>query len=81
MIEPGTKNGDTFHRAPGSEDLMFARLIRYFQEARAELARVTWPTREQVVEGTQAILLFTLAFMVILGLYDTVFRFLIGLLR
>lgn len=60
---------------------MFARLIRYFQEARAELARVTWPTREQVVEGTQAILLFTLDFMVILGLYDTVFRFLIGLLR
>ena len=60
---------------------MFARLIRYFQEARAELARVTWPTREQVVEGTQAILLFTLAFRVILGLYDTVFRFLIGLLR
>ena len=60
---------------------MFARLIRYFQEARAELARVTWPTREQVVEGTQAILLFTLAFMVILGLYDTVVRFLIGLLR
>ena len=60
---------------------MFARLIRYFQEARAELARVTWPTREQVVEGTQAILLFTLAFTVILGLYDTVFRFLIGLLR
>ena len=60
---------------------MFARLIRYFQEARAELARVTWPTREQVVEGTQAILLITLAFMVILGLYDTVCRFLIGLLR
>ena len=60
---------------------MFARLIRYFQEARAELARVTWPTREQAVEGTQTILLFTLAFMVILGLYDTVFRFLIGLLR
>ena len=60
---------------------MFARLIRYFQEARAELARVTWPTRAQVGAGTQAILLFTLAFMVILGLYDTFFRFLIGLLR
>ncbi|GGM99456.1 protein translocase subunit SecE [Thermus composti] len=60
---------------------MLGRIVRYFQEARAELSRVTWPTREQVVEGTQAILLFTLAFMVILGLYDTVFRFLIGLLR
>ncbi|AEV17155.1 MAG: preprotein translocase subunit SecE [Thermus sp.] len=60
---------------------MFARIVRYFQEARAELARVTWPTREQVVEGTQAILVFTLVAMVVLGLYDLVFRFLIGLLR
>lgn len=60
---------------------MFARIVRYFQEARAELARVTWPTREQVIEGTQAILVFTLVAMVILGLYDLVFRFLIGLVR
>ncbi|GAA6734550.1 preprotein translocase subunit SecE [Thermus oshimai] len=60
---------------------MFARIVRYFQEARAELARVTWPTREQIVEGTQAVLLFAAAMMVILGLYDLVFRFLIGLLR
>ncbi len=60
---------------------MLGRIVRYFQEARAELSRVTWPTREQVIEGTQAILAFTAAFMVILGLYDLVFRFLIGLLR
>ncbi len=60
---------------------MLKRIVRYFQEARGELSRVTWPTREQVVEGTQAILLFTLAFMIILGFYDLVFRFLIGLLR
>ncbi|WP_018110372.1 preprotein translocase subunit SecE [Thermus igniterrae] len=60
---------------------MFARIVRYFQEARAELARVTWPTREQVIEGTQAILVFTLVAMVVLGLYDLVFRFLIGLVR
>ncbi|MGC8877564.1 preprotein translocase subunit SecE [Thermus sp.] len=60
---------------------MLGRIVRYFQEARAELARVTWPTREQIVEGTQAILVFTAVFMVILGLYDLVFRFLIGLLR
>ncbi|WP_243029178.1 MULTISPECIES: preprotein translocase subunit SecE [Thermus] len=60
---------------------MFTRIVRYFQEARAELARVTWPTREQIVEGTQAILIFTLVAMVVLGLYDLVFRFLVGLLR
>ena len=60
---------------------MFARIVRYCQEARAELARVTWPTREQIVEGTQAILVFTVVAMVILGFYDLVFRFLIGLVR
>ncbi|MFN4070112.1 MAG: preprotein translocase subunit SecE [Thermus caldifontis] len=60
---------------------MLTRILRYFQEARAELARVTWPTREQIVEGTQAILIFTLVAMVILGFYDLVFRFLVGLLR
>ncbi|WP_038048825.1 preprotein translocase subunit SecE [Thermus caliditerrae] len=60
---------------------MLGRIVRYFQEARAELSRVTWPTREQIVEGTQAILVFTLASMLVLGLYDLVFRFLIGLLR
>ncbi|ADW20818.1 preprotein translocase subunit SecE [Thermus scotoductus] len=60
---------------------MFTRIVRYFQEARAELARVTWPTREQIVEGTQAILVFTVVAMVILGFYDLVFRFLIGLVR
>lgn len=60
---------------------MFARMVRYFQEARAELARVTWPTREQVIESTQAILVFTLVAMVVLGFYDLVFRFLIGLVR
>ncbi len=60
---------------------MLARIVRYFQEARAELARVTWPTREQVIESTQAVLIFTVASMFVLGLYDLVFRFLIGLLR
>ena len=60
---------------------MLARIVRYFQEARAELARVTWPTREQVIESTQAVLIFTMASMIVLGLYDLVFRFLIGLLR
>jgi len=60
---------------------MLAQIVRYFQEARAELARVTWPTREQVIESTQAVLIFTVASMIVLGLYDLVFRFLIGLLR
>jgi preprotein translocase subunit SecE len=57
------------------------RIVNYFREARAELARVTWPTREEIIQSTQAILLFALFAMVILGLYDLVFRFLTGLIN
>ncbi|RIH84577.1 preprotein translocase subunit SecE [Calidithermus roseus] len=57
------------------------RIVNYFREARAELARVTWPTREEIIQSTQAILLFAFFAMVILGLYDLVFRFLTGLIN
>ncbi|MGQ9511579.1 MAG: preprotein translocase subunit SecE [Thermaceae bacterium] len=60
---------------------MLQRIVRYFKEARAELSRVTWPSREEVIQSTQVILLFVLFAMVILGLYDAVFRFLLGLVR
>ncbi|RDI94483.1 preprotein translocase subunit SecE [Meiothermus sp. QL-1] len=52
-----------------------ARIVNYFREARAELARVTWSTRQEIIESTQVILVFALVAMVVLGLIDTVFRF------
>jgi preprotein translocase subunit SecE len=52
------------------------RIVNYFREARAELSRVTWPTREEIIGSTQVILIFAVVAMVVLGLIDTVFRFL-----
>ena len=52
-----------------------ARIINYFREARAELSRVTWPSRQEVIESTQVILVFATVAMVVLGLIDTIFRF------
>lgn len=46
------------------------RLIRYLREARAELGRVTWPTRNQVIEGTQTVLLFLALFTALLFAMD-----------
>ena len=45
-------------------------LVQYFKDARAELGRVTWPSREQVIEGTQAVLVFVVALTVVIYLYD-----------
>ncbi len=52
-------------------------LIQYLQDSRAELARVTWPTRQQVIEGTQAVLIFVIALTLIVFVMDSVFNGLI----
>ncbi len=49
------------------------KIFIYFREARAELTRVTWPTRDEVIQSTEAVLLFTLFSMVILWIYDLAF--------
>ncbi|WP_310582329.1 preprotein translocase subunit SecE [Deinococcus sp.] len=54
-------------------------LVQYFKDARAELGRVTWPSREQVIEGTQAVLVFVVALTVVIYLYDLIFGNLIKL--
>ncbi|GGL18770.1 preprotein translocase subunit SecE [Deinococcus radiotolerans] len=52
-------------------------LIQYFRESRAELSRVSWPTRQQVLEGTQAVLIFVVALTLIVYVLDLVFSNLI----
>lgn len=54
-------------------------VLRYFQEARAELARVSWPSRTQVLEGTQVVLAFIVALTLLLFVLDWVFSNLIRL--
>jgi preprotein translocase subunit SecE len=45
-------------------------VIRYLRETRAELKKVTWPTREEAMNLTYIVLGVTLAFSVFLGLLD-----------
>jgi len=37
---------------------MFQGFLQYLRNSRAELGRVTWPTRKEVIQSTQATLLF-----------------------
>lgn len=48
-------------------------LIQYFRDSRAELSRVSWPTRQQVLEGTQAVLIFVVALTLIVYALDLLF--------
>lgn len=59
---------------------MFKRLVQYLRNSRAELARVTWPTRDEVVQATQATLVFVIITAIFLLFADTTLGNLIGLL-
>lgn len=48
-------------------------LLRYLRNSRAELSRVTWPTREEVVQSTQATLVFVLITVAFLLVVDFIF--------
>ncbi|ADI15590.1 preprotein translocase subunit SecE [Truepera radiovictrix] len=54
-------------------------LLRYLRNSRAELGRVTWPTRQEVVQSTQATLIFVLITSLFLLATDTVLGNLINL--
>ena len=48
-------------------------IAQYFKDARAELSKVSWPSRQQVLEGTQAVVLFVVALTVIVWVMDLLF--------
>ncbi len=47
-------------------------VTRYLRETRAELAKVTWPTRQEWLRLSAIVLAVTVAMSVILGLVDAV---------
>ena len=45
-------------------------LIKYFKDCKAELKKVTWPTKEQLIHNTGIIIAFIIIFTVILSVLD-----------
>ena len=46
------------------------RIVRYFRETRAELRKVTWPSREEALRLTGIVLATTVGFSLFLGIVD-----------
>ncbi len=59
---------------------MFQGLVQYLRNSRAELGRVTWPTRREVVQSTQATLLFVVLTAIFLLIADVTLGNLIKLI-
>ncbi len=55
-------------------------LVRYLKETRAELRKVSWPTREEATNLTLIVLGVTVAMAIFLGAVDLLFQTLIQLI-
>ncbi len=49
------------------------RIKKFLTETKAELKKVTWPTREQLMHNTGVIIVFIVIMTVILAIADTAF--------
>lgn len=46
-------------------------ILTYLRNSRAELRRVTWPSRDEVIQATQATLIFVVLTLLFLLITDT----------
>jgi preprotein translocase subunit SecE len=55
-------------------------IVRYLKETRAELRKVSWPSREEAINLTIIVVTVTTAMAVFLGMVDYLFSKLFGLI-
>lgn len=53
---------------------------QFVGEARQELKKVTWPTKQQTITSTWVVLAVTFVLAIFLGLVDLIFSKLVGLI-
>lgn len=46
------------------------KIVKYFKECVAEMKKVSWPTRQVVLQSTGVVIVSTIIFAVVLGLVD-----------
>jgi preprotein translocase subunit SecE len=57
---------------------MFRRLVKFIQEVRNELKRVSWPSREEIRGSTTVVIVIVLVLAVFIGLVDRALTYLVS---
>jgi preprotein translocase subunit SecE len=55
-------------------------IVKYLKETRAELKKVSWPTRQEALNLTLIVVGFTIFMAALLGLIDYLFAWVFGLI-
>lgn len=59
---------------------MWEKASAFIKDVRTEFTRVSWPTREELVNSTGVVLVFSAAFAVFIGIFDLLISFIWGVL-
>lgn len=57
---------------------MFERLTNFLKETRTELKKVTWPTRQETIRYTAAVVVISAVLSVFLGGLDFIFQYVLN---
>ncbi len=55
-------------------------IVRYFKETRAELRKVSWPSRQEALTLAFIVVAFTIFMAALLGITDYIFAWVFGLI-
>lgn len=72
LLRAGTAKPVALRNGPAVID----RVSRYFREVRAELTRVEWPSRTELIAMTIVVIVVLLAMALYLGAWDALFTWL-----
>jgi preprotein translocase subunit SecE len=66
--------------AKAAKPNVVARLGRYFSDVRAEMRRVVWPSRKEVINSSGIVITTLIIFIVLILVYDQIALFLVNAL-
>ncbi len=69
-VPPPSKKGAGTAKASGEKNI-FGKSIQFLREVRAELKKVTWPSRKQTFGSTAVVIVLVMIISFYLGLVDT----------
>ncbi len=56
------------------------KLVKFFKETKAEMKKVTWPGKKQLIHNTLIILVFIVITCIILSIFDVAFTSLLDII-
>jgi len=66
--------------AKAAKPNVFARIGRYLKDVRAEMGRVVWPSRQEVVNSSGIVITTLVIFVILILIYDQIALFVVNTL-